>query len=151
MIDLKSEVTAIGEATIRVGGEIDIAVAHIKGAAENRQLSFHHPRAKSRRRLAGSFWRRAGEILCYLAGTKTWKAPKTNKKTIGTKIPEGLRITQPALILAQKLAQAMGHPFGAKSLEEVELMESILEQQYDNRKFFIEDIGKNEYWSVKEK
>ena len=45
---------------------------------------------------------RAGEILCYLAGTKTWKAPKTNKKKIGTKIPEGLRITQPALILAQK-------------------------------------------------
>lgn len=40
--------------------------------------------------------------------------------------------------------------FKLKSLEEVEQMEEILKQQYDSRKFYIQDIGKNEYWSVKE-
>lgn len=45
---------------------------------------------------------RAGELLCYLAGTKTWKAPKVSKKSAELGIPAGLRITQPALLLAQK-------------------------------------------------
>lgn len=40
--------------------------------------------------------------------------------------------------------------FRLKSLEDVEQMEEILSQQFDTRKFYIEDIGKNEYWSVKE-
>ena len=41
--------------------------------------------------------------------------------------------------------------FKLKSLEQVEQMEEILKQQFDTRKFYISDIGKNEYWSVKEK
>ena len=45
---------------------------------------------------------RAGELLCYLAGTKTWKAPKASKKSVEIGMPAGLRITQPALMLAQK-------------------------------------------------
>jgi len=45
---------------------------------------------------------RAGDLLCYLAGNRDWKAPKTSKKTLQTGIPAGLRITQPALMLAQK-------------------------------------------------
>jgi len=45
---------------------------------------------------------RAGELLCYLASTKTWKAPKAGKKSAEGGIPAGLRITRPALILAQK-------------------------------------------------
>jgi sugar O-acyltransferase (sialic acid O-acetyltransferase NeuD family) len=45
---------------------------------------------------------RAGDLLCYLAGSKDWKAPKTSKKTMQPGIPAGLRITQPALMLAQK-------------------------------------------------
>jgi acetyltransferase EpsM len=43
---------------------------------------------------------KTGEILCYLASTKTWKAPKD--KPVPTSVPEGLRITQPALQLAQQ-------------------------------------------------
>lgn len=45
---------------------------------------------------------KTGEVLCYLAATKDWKPPKTRKKISGTGLPEGLRITQPALKLAQK-------------------------------------------------
>ncbi len=41
--------------------------------------------------------------------------------------------------------------FKLRSLEQVEQMEEILKQQFDRRKFYISDIGKNEYWSVKEK
>ena len=40
--------------------------------------------------------------------------------------------------------------FKLKSLEEVEAMEEILKMNYDHRKFYIQDIGKNEYWTVKE-
>lgn len=40
--------------------------------------------------------------------------------------------------------------FKLKSLEQVEQMETILKQQYDTRKFYISDIRKNEYWTVKE-
>ncbi|MQC26457.1 MAG: hypothetical protein DWG76_03290 [Chloroflexi bacterium] len=46
---------------------------------------------------------RAGEIFCYLAADKSWKAPKTSKKEKeASGVPEGLRITQPALALAQQ-------------------------------------------------
>lgn len=46
---------------------------------------------------------RAGETFCYLADSEDWKAPKrTKKKAASTEgLPEGLRITQPALKLAQ--------------------------------------------------
>lgn len=46
---------------------------------------------------------RAGETLCYLAESKTWKPTKKESKAAHEgAIPEGLRITQPALVLAQK-------------------------------------------------
>jgi acetyltransferase EpsM len=45
---------------------------------------------------------RAGAIFCYLADSKDWKPPKTKAKSRGLDIPDGLRITQPALLLAQK-------------------------------------------------
>ncbi len=46
---------------------------------------------------------KAGGILCYLADSKDWKPPKTKKSGKSeTGIPDGLRITQPALLLAQK-------------------------------------------------
>jgi acetyltransferase EpsM len=46
---------------------------------------------------------RAGETLCYLADNKTWKPTKKEAKTVHEgAIPEGLRITQPAMALAQK-------------------------------------------------
>ena len=40
--------------------------------------------------------------------------------------------------------------FKLRSLEEIEKIENILDKKYDNKKFYIQDIGKNEYWSVKE-
>jgi acetyltransferase EpsM len=43
-----------------------------------------------------------GAVFCYLAETKDWKPPKAQKKTETTGMPTGLRITQPALLLAQK-------------------------------------------------
>ncbi|MEX2143860.1 MAG: NeuD/PglB/VioB family sugar acetyltransferase [Anaerolineales bacterium] len=62
---------------------------------------------------------RAGEIFCYIASTKTWKAPKADKNANAAKIPEGLRITQPALILAQKEKLALsGLPVGPIITEE---------------------------------
>jgi acetyltransferase EpsM len=46
---------------------------------------------------------KAGETLCHLAGSKDWKPPKAKTpKSSGAVVPEGLRITQPALLLAQK-------------------------------------------------
>jgi sugar O-acyltransferase (sialic acid O-acetyltransferase NeuD family) len=46
---------------------------------------------------------KAGETLCYLASSKDWKPPKEKAtKSPGTVVPDGLRITQPALLLAQK-------------------------------------------------
>lgn len=45
---------------------------------------------------------RAGAVFCYLAESKDWKAPKTKAKSRAVDIPDGLRITQPALLLAQK-------------------------------------------------
>ncbi|MEX1247974.1 MAG: NeuD/PglB/VioB family sugar acetyltransferase [Anaerolineales bacterium] len=46
---------------------------------------------------------KSGAIFCYLADTKNWKPPKSKKtSSTGVGIPEGLRITQPALLLAQK-------------------------------------------------
>ncbi|MGH2582510.1 MAG: NeuD/PglB/VioB family sugar acetyltransferase [Anaerolineales bacterium] len=46
---------------------------------------------------------KAGETLCYLAASKDWKPPKTKAvKSLGGVVPDGLRITQPALLLAQK-------------------------------------------------
>lgn len=54
-------------------------------------------------------------------------------------------------IKQKKLWLRYAKKFRLRSLEQVELMESILEQQYDTRKFYISDIGKNEYWTVKEK
>lgn len=48
---------------------------------------------------------RAGEVLCYLADTPDWKPPQAESPPIksGTQvdIPAGLRITKPALTLAQ--------------------------------------------------
>lgn len=43
----------------------------------------------------------AGSTFCYLAPSKDWKAPKA-QTAAGTGVPQGLRITQPALLLAQK-------------------------------------------------
>lgn len=45
---------------------------------------------------------KAGATLCYLAGSKDWKPPKVKRETATVGIPDGLRITQPALLLAQK-------------------------------------------------
>jgi sugar O-acyltransferase (sialic acid O-acetyltransferase NeuD family) len=45
---------------------------------------------------------RAGATLCYIADDKDWKPAKAQKKTETVGIPDGLRITQPALLLAQK-------------------------------------------------
>lgn len=48
----------------------------------------------------------AGATLCFIAKSKDWKAPKvkqTKSISAGTQgVPGGLRITQPALLLAQK-------------------------------------------------
>lgn len=47
----------------------------------------------------------AGETLCFIAETNNWKAPskQTKSQARGTHaVPSGLRITQPALLLAQK-------------------------------------------------
>ena len=49
---------------------------------------------------------RAGEIFCVVADDKDWKAPKKStkdKKKGGSALPEGLRITQPALLLANEM------------------------------------------------
>lgn len=43
----------------------------------------------------------AGQVLLYLAPSKNWQPPKKETKS-STQVPEGLRITQPALLLAQK-------------------------------------------------
>lgn len=46
---------------------------------------------------------RAGETLCYVADSKSWKPAKAETKQASEgAIPEGLRITQPALAMAQK-------------------------------------------------
>jgi pyruvate/2-oxoglutarate dehydrogenase complex dihydrolipoamide acyltransferase (E2) component len=45
---------------------------------------------------------KAGATLCYLADSKDWKPPKAKRETATAGIPDGLRITQPALLLAQK-------------------------------------------------
>lgn len=48
----------------------------------------------------------AGTTLCFIAKSKDWKAPKAKEnksiKASGQGVPSGLRITQPALLLAQK-------------------------------------------------
>lgn len=44
----------------------------------------------------------AGATLCYIAESKDWEAPKAKEEKTATGIPDGLRITQPALLLAQK-------------------------------------------------
>lgn len=43
----------------------------------------------------------AGQTLLYIAATKDWQPPKA-EKSAATGVPKGLRITQPALLLAQK-------------------------------------------------
>lgn len=47
-----------------------------------------------------------GTTLCFIAKSKTWKAPKAKEsksvKAGNQGVPSGLRITQPALLLAQK-------------------------------------------------
>src|SRR3990172_882556 len=45
---------------------------------------------------------KAGAVFCYLAESKDWRPPKTKSKSRALDIPDGLRITQPALLLAQK-------------------------------------------------
>lgn len=44
---------------------------------------------------------KAGAPLGYIADSKDWKAPKAKGETAAVGIPDGLRITQPALMLAQ--------------------------------------------------
>jgi pyruvate/2-oxoglutarate dehydrogenase complex dihydrolipoamide acyltransferase (E2) component len=45
---------------------------------------------------------RAGELLCYLAPTSHWESPVVEEE--GTaKVPEGMRITRPALEMARRL------------------------------------------------
>ncbi len=51
----------------------------------------------------------AGQVFLYLAPSKDWQAPKEEAEN-STKVPDGLRITQPALLLAQK------HGIGLASL-----------------------------------
>ena len=57
---------------------------------------------------------RAGEILCYLAEEAGWKPPaaavstEENKALSEEALPDGLRITQPALALARQLGVALG-------------------------------------------
>lgn len=53
---------------------------------------------------------RAGEVLCYLAADKAWKAPKgaQAKAESAAAVPEGLRITKPALALAQEKGLDLG-------------------------------------------
>ncbi len=43
----------------------------------------------------------AGQIFLYIAPRKDWQAPQKQSET-STAVPDGLRITQPALLLAQK-------------------------------------------------
>jgi acetyltransferase EpsM len=45
---------------------------------------------------------KAGATFCYIAESKDWEPPKTKKAAASTGVPDGLRITQPALLLAQK-------------------------------------------------
>jgi acetyltransferase EpsM len=63
---------------------------------------------------------RAGETLCYLADKADWKAPKaTAKQQDSSRVPDGLRITQPALLLAQKEKLDLGSlPIGPIITEE---------------------------------
>jgi sugar O-acyltransferase (sialic acid O-acetyltransferase NeuD family) len=44
----------------------------------------------------------AGQTLLYVAPTKDWQPPKAEKSAASASVPQGLRITQPALLLAQK-------------------------------------------------
>lgn len=84
--------------------------------------------------------------------TKKVKWGKRILKDSLTLIPYGTSDKEKRMKINQKLRWLRYMKrFKLKSLEEVELMESIVEQEYDKRKFFIQDIGKNEYWSVKEK
>lgn len=52
----------------------------------------------------------AGATFCYLAPDKGWKAPEREEPRAGgaNGVPEGLRITQPALMLAQKEGLDLG-------------------------------------------
>jgi acetyltransferase EpsM len=45
---------------------------------------------------------RAGELLCYLAPTRHWEPPVVDKEGTAT-VPEGMRITRPAIELARRL------------------------------------------------
>jgi len=54
-------------------------------------------------------------------------------------------------IKQKKLWIRYAKKFKLRSLEQVEQMEEILKQQFDYRKFYISEIGKQEYWTVKEK
>jgi sugar O-acyltransferase (sialic acid O-acetyltransferase NeuD family) len=64
----------------------------------------------------------AGATLCFLAKSKNWKPPKAkeNKSIKNTQgVPNGLRITQPALMLAQKKGVDLGAlPIGPIITEE---------------------------------
>ena len=53
---------------------------------------------------------RAGEVLCYLAETASWSPPEAEPETkagIDLPIPDGLRITAPALALARQMGLAL--------------------------------------------
>ncbi len=51
----------------------------------------------------------AGDLFCYLAPDKEWQAPEQAKPSEAPSgVPEGLRITQPALLLAQQEGLDLG-------------------------------------------
>lgn len=61
----------------------------------------------------------AGETLLYIAANKSWKPPQASKPEAGRGVPQGLRITQPALLLAQKRNIALSSlPIGPIITEE---------------------------------
>jgi sugar O-acyltransferase (sialic acid O-acetyltransferase NeuD family) len=74
---------------------------------------------------------RAGEIFCIVAEDKNWKAPKEeakSKNSSGEGLPEWLRITQPALKLAEQQGIAIGDlPIGPV------ITEAYLREQNNNQ------------------
>ncbi|MEX2161882.1 MAG: NeuD/PglB/VioB family sugar acetyltransferase [Anaerolineales bacterium] len=62
---------------------------------------------------------KTGAVFCYLAATKDWKPPKSKRYSTAAGLPAGLRITKPALMLAQKEKLDLGAlPIGPIVTEE---------------------------------
>ncbi len=51
---------------------------------------------------------RAGERLCWLAGSREWRAPQVESSAGESPVPEGLRLTAPALALARTAGIDLG-------------------------------------------